>query len=212
VIVVSRRSPSTVYVRTKLPVAAAGEPPRAVKMAVAARLQGQLVEGRGDRAARFSSFRPSEAWRVHCSTADMRGRASLRRHHRGVTLLEVLVVVAIMSLIAAAVGVGAYKHWQHARLEAAAHGARTIRAAVQSSWIVTGTGDCPTVARLVAHGALDADSPQTDPWGKAWRIECSGDEVSVSSDGPDRIHRTEDDVRVPPLGRGRAAEAPEDSS
>ena len=135
-----------------------------------------------------------------------------RQARRGVTLLEVLVVVAIMSLIAAGVGVAAYKYWKDAQVKTATTGARTIRSAVKSYWVMTGKNGCPTVAELVSDDILDEDSPRTDPWGKPWRIECSEDHASVSSDGPDRAPGTDDDVRVPPLRSSSGIGAPADSS
>jgi type II secretory pathway pseudopilin PulG len=117
-------------------------------------------------------------------------------------LIEVLVVLAIISLIGGGVGVAVYRHYKGAQGKAATSGARTIRGAVRSWWVTSGSSGCPTVARLVSDGVLDEDSPLTDPWGTPWRIECSGDSVSVGSDGPDKAPSTDDDIRVPPLKRG----------
>lgn len=133
-----------------------------------------------------------------------------RRSIRGLTLLEILVVVAIMALIAAAVGVGSFRYWREAQIKTATFGARTIRGAVKSWWVMGDKQGCPTVNELIEDRALDEDSPRKDPWGKPWRIECSGEQVSVGSDGPDGERGTPDDIRVPPLQRGAAA--PEDSS
>jgi type II secretory pathway pseudopilin PulG len=127
-------------------------------------------------------------------------------------LLEVLVVVAIMSIIAAGVGIASYRHWQSAQIKTAGTNARTVRAAVKSWWVMTGNSGCPTAAQLVSDEVLDDDSPLTDPWGKPWRIECSDDHVSVSSNGPDRTPETGDDIRVPPLKRGGGSGGPEASA
>jgi prepilin-type N-terminal cleavage/methylation domain-containing protein len=129
-----------------------------------------------------------------------------------VTLLEVLVVVAIMSLIAAGVGVASYRHWQGAQLKTAGTNARAVRSAVKSWWVMTGNSGCPTATQLVNDDILDEDSPLTDPWGKPWRIDCSEDHVSVGSDGPDRTPATVDDIRVPPLNRGAGNADPGDAS
>ena len=58
---------------------------------------------------------------------------------------------------------------------------------------------------LIATGTLDEDNDTLDPWGTGWRIACDGSRASVSSDGPDRERGTEDDLRVPPIEKGRAA-------
>ncbi len=128
------------------------------------------------------------------------------------TLVEVLVVVAIMSLIAAAVGVAAFRHWVTTQVETATTNARAIRTAVMASWVLTGDTGCPTYAELLRDHAIDAGSPRNDPWGKPWRIECSESEVSVSSEGPDRTPGTEDDVHVPPLTRAAPEIGPGDRS
>ena len=127
-------------------------------------------------------------------------------------MVEMLVVVAIMSLIAAGVGIAAYNHWSAARIRTAMTDARTLRGAVKSWWVLSGNDGCPTVAQLVRGGGLDADSARTDPWGSPWRIECNEGEVSVISSGPDRKAGTEDDIRAPPLHRGTGIDAPDDSS
>lgn len=124
---------------------------------------------------------------------------------RGMSLIEVLIVVAIMTLIAGGVAVAAYQHFVESKLKTALMDARAIRGAIKASWIVTGREDCPSVEDLIANGVLDADNRTTDPWNQPWRISCEGGEISVSSDGPDGAESTEDDIRVPPLGRKPSA-------
>jgi general secretion pathway protein G len=121
-----------------------------------------------------------------------------RRTARGVTLFEVLIVVAIMALIASGVGVAVFKYWIEAQQKTAETSARTLRGAVKAWWVTHDPGTCPRVEQLFTDGALDADSPRRDPWGTEWRIECAGDEVTVISGGRDRKLGTEDDIRVPP--------------
>jgi general secretion pathway protein G len=117
---------------------------------------------------------------------------------RGVTLVEVLIVVAIMALVSAAVAVAAIGYFKDAKLKTAATSARSIREAVKAFWMIHDTPDCPTVTQLVTEGALDEDAPKQDPWGSPWHIECNGNAVVVTSDGPDRKPSTPDDIRVPP--------------
>jgi general secretion pathway protein G len=115
-----------------------------------------------------------------------------------VTLVEVLIVVAIMALVATGVAIAAMGYYQSTRVKAAGINARGVREAVKGWWMKNDDGKCPTVDDLVADGILDEDSPRKDPWGTSWRIECSGVSVTVSSDGPDRKQGTADDIRVPP--------------
>jgi cysteinyl-tRNA synthetase len=51
---------------------------------------------------------------------------------------------------------------------------------------------------LVSEELLDKDNAAKDPWGQPWHIECSARDVTVLSDGKDRIAGTGDDIRVPP--------------
>jgi type II secretory pathway pseudopilin PulG len=109
-----------------------------------------------------------------------------------------LIVVAIMAIVSAAVAIGAMKHFLRVKVETAETNARTVREAVKTFWIKNDDPTCPTVDQLIADGELDEGSPRKDPWGTAWRIECSDERVHVISDGPDRKSGTEDDIHVPP--------------
>ena len=114
------------------------------------------------------------------------------------TLVEVLIVVAIMALVAAGVAVAAMGYYQNAKLKTAGINARGVREAVKGWWMKNDDEKCPTMDDLLKDGILDEDSARKDPWGTSWRIECSGLSVTVSSDGPDRKQGTPDDIRVPP--------------
>lgn len=59
------------------------------------------------------------------------------------------------------------------------------------------TRECPTPERLAAEGRIDEDSSIEDPWGNAYRIDCSPGRVVVSSAGPDEVSFTEDDITSP---------------
>jgi general secretion pathway protein G len=117
---------------------------------------------------------------------------------RGVTLFEVLIVVAIIALISAGVGLAATKYWVDAQVRTTEANARAIRGAVKAWWIDHDHDQCPNVADLVTSGTLDRDSPQHDAWGESWQVECSGEDVTVVSYGRDRKPGTPDDIRIPP--------------
>jgi general secretion pathway protein G len=126
-------------------------------------------------------------------------RLARRRRSRGVTLVEMLIVVAIIAMISGGVGLALFKHWQDARIKNTATGARQIRGAVKAWWLENGQARCPSVADLLEDKTLDRDSPRLDAWGSEWRVECRDDEVTVTSIGPDRNPDTDDDIRVPPV-------------
>lgn len=117
---------------------------------------------------------------------------------RGVTLFEVLIVVAILALVAGGVGAAAITYLDRAKQRMAESNARAIRASVKTWWIEHAPDECPAVDALITSGALDRDSPRSDPWGEAWRVECSDREATVTSAGRDRKLGTADDIRIPP--------------
>ena len=128
-----------------------------------------------------------------------RNRHVCRRSlQRGVTLVEVLIVLAIMALVAGVVGVAALKYWGKAQNETTEANARAIRGAVKAWWIDHDPGACPQLEELVSSGTMDRDSPRRDAWGESWRVECSEGDVTVLSSGPDRQLGTPDDIRISP--------------
>jgi general secretion pathway protein G len=125
-------------------------------------------------------------------------RASLRRvHARGVTLFEVLIVVAILAMIAGGVAFFALPQYQKAQITTAKSHARIIRQAV-SQWQATNNETtCPTMSQLVQEKLLDPGQTTNDPWQQAFTLSCSEDGVTVSSNGPDKKKGTKDDITIP---------------
>lgn len=121
---------------------------------------------------------------------------ALRVVERGVTLVEVLIVVAIMSLIATTVVVAVIPKFRGAQVDIAGQSAREIRNAV-TRYRARGTETCPTIAQLQSEKEIDSASKADDPWGSAFKIECTDDEVYVLSLGPDKKEGTADDISVP---------------
>jgi general secretion pathway protein G len=121
-----------------------------------------------------------------------------RTRQRGVTLFEVLIVVAILALIAGSVGIAAVTYFDRARVRMTETNAKQIRAAAKLWWVDHNEGDCPTVEQLISSGTLERGSPRADPWGEVWKLECAERDVVVVSAGRDRVAGTPDDIRVPP--------------
>jgi general secretion pathway protein G len=119
------------------------------------------------------------------------------RRARGVTLFEVLIVVAILAMVAGGVAVFALPRFQDSQKKTAEAGARTIRMAVQQWQAANNETSCPTVSQLIQDKQLDSGQNTNDPWGQAYNLNCSDDEVTVLSNGPDKKKGTKDDIAVP---------------
>jgi general secretion pathway protein G len=119
-----------------------------------------------------------------------------RAASRGVTLIEILIVLAIVGLIAGGVAVVAVPKYQESQKNQAKIDARTIHP-VAEKYKVDHPGVCPTVEQLRAEKELSAASKVTDPWDTPYKIVCGDDDISVVSFGPDKKENTNDDIRIP---------------
>lgn len=122
---------------------------------------------------------------------------SKRRLVRGVTLVEVLIVVAIVAMVAGGVTVFALPKYREAQVKSAETWARTIRAAIQNWQAASNETGCPTISQLVQEKHLDPGTSTKDPWGQDFILSCTEDEIFVSSMGPDKKKGTKDDIQIP---------------
>lgn len=129
--------------------------------------------------------------------AERRRSVSRRAGHAGVTLVEVLIVVAIMALLGGSVGFYALQQYKKAEKATAEEDARNLRKAIELWQVQNSESTCPTIGQLVADKQLNSDSRPTDPWGQEWAFTCADDEIYVQSNGPDRKAGTADDIRIP---------------
>lgn len=123
-------------------------------------------------------------------------RSARRAATRGVTLVEVLIVVAIMAVIAGGATLLVFPKLKESRIKAAIMGAGVIKKAAEM-YQNLGSGDsdkCPTIQDLVSGKQIDG-SKTDDPWGKPYTIKCNEGDVHVVSSGNDRKEGTPDDVR-----------------
>ena len=123
-----------------------------------------------------------------------RARRSLRR---GVTLIEILIVLAIVGLIAGGVAVVAVPKYAEAQKKQAQTDARTIHPAAEKYRVDHPGEQCPTVELLREKKELSQASKITDPWDTPYKIICGDEDVAVLSMGPDKKEGTADDIRIP---------------
>jgi general secretion pathway protein G len=121
-----------------------------------------------------------------------------RATERGFTLLEIMIVLAIMGLIVTGVSIKVFSQLKKAKTQAARIGVKKIGDAAARFMAGAGAG-CPKgIDELIAQGEL-SKSDSKDPWGTAYIFRCPGTQdpegVDVVSWGPDKVDGTTDDVR-----------------
>jgi general secretion pathway protein G len=123
--------------------------------------------------------------------------ASRRRRARGMTLVEIMVVVAIIGMIMGAVAVGAMSQLEKAKVK----NTKMIIHNVQESLVhyaTDNTDSCPkALGDLVAQKYLTKDPK--DDWGQPLMYACpsthGGDSADVWSKGKDKTDGTADDIK-----------------
>jgi general secretion pathway protein G len=123
-------------------------------------------------------------------------RHAIRRNaRRGFTLLEIMVVIALISLLTTGVAVGALKMLRGAEDEQAKTNAAALAAAAEAFIIGHGSEECPTPDEMQRDGFLSSRSNTEDPWGTPYRIQCEPDYAIAISAGRDGIFDTGDDIK-----------------
>ena len=130
---------------------------------------------------------------VQLAKRRMRSRASVR----GLTLVELVIVITIIGVVTAAIAVGVIAQQKRANIKAAGLACSTIRDAT-TLFLSNGVStDCPTVDQLKKERFLDTTFNAKDPWGGTYKIACDENDITVSSSGPDKNPGTDDDIVFP---------------
>ncbi len=120
-----------------------------------------------------------------------------RAARRGVTLIEILIVLAIVGLIAGGIAVFAIPKFKDAQIMTTKQSAQQLHT-ISEAWHATHTQECPTAELLRKEKEISVTSNINDAWGKPFKIECTDEgDVIVTSSGPDGKENTADDIRVP---------------
>ncbi len=118
-------------------------------------------------------------------------RRRRRKASHGMTLIEIMVVLAIISLILGGVGVMAFNRYKDAQLDDAKHQVVQIQQLVEQFKLAK--RKCPkNIAELKSSGY--AAKVAKDPWGTDYEVRCDADLIEVTSAGPDGTPGTDDDI------------------
>ena len=119
--------------------------------------------------------------------------ARARASERGMTLIEILVVLAIIGLIMGGVAIYAFGALEGSKESTAANDIATLSQSIEMYQLQK--NKCPkSVQDLKAAGIIKKITK--DPWNKDYEIKCPGEHgaVDISSAGKDGQMGTDDDI------------------
>jgi general secretion pathway protein G len=121
-----------------------------------------------------------------------------RRPDGGMTMLEIMIVLAIIGLVTATIGVGVYANWKKANIKVARVAVNEI-AQKTIQYMTDNNNECPkSLDDLVAQKYMPRKNK--DPWNRDYILRCPGqintDGVDVVSLGPDGQEGTADDIKA----------------
>ncbi len=96
------------------------------------------------------------------------------------TLIEILIVLAVIGIIAGGVALVAVPHYLKSLITTTHTNAIELHSAVEL-WRAGHAGECPTVDRLKTDGVIGPTSKTTDAWNHPYKIRCEDAAVSVAS-------------------------------
>lgn len=134
-----------------------------------------------------------------------RHSVSLRTAHRGLTLLEIMIVIAILGLVMGIFVVPAVmERLGESKTKLARLAVEQFAYSDGPQWAVTTGKDCPPDLLTIAQFRGKGPSDTVDPWDSPYKLFCKGRDTmppgatgsfAVMSLGPDKKEGTEDDIK-----------------
>jgi general secretion pathway protein G len=146
---------------------------------------------------------PMNRLRVFQALSARRAARTAGRAQRGMTLLEIMIVLAILTLIMGiVVGPRVFEMFSKSKIDLAKTEMKQLVYEAYTRWEVDNvsrSGSCPqAISELTAY-ANKKDGK--DPWGNEYVMHCgdsaaAGARFGLSSNGPDGKQGTDDDLRT----------------
>ncbi len=140
----------------------------------------------------------------------LKRKTNRKRNQAGFTLIEIMIVLAIVGMLFSFVGVNVIKKFRESKLQAAKIQMASYEQALQAYYLAHSTFphtsqglqsliSAPTVGRIPKNypdgGYFGKKSLVNDPFGNPYRYECEDyQNYTISSDGPDGAPGNEDDI------------------
>lgn len=140
---------------------------------------------------------PKLSHRVLTARAATRlNNASRLHNHRGMTLLEIMVVIAIIGILSSAIGFGVVNYMQKAKVDVCKAQLRTVANAID---LYAVENDFPTDLREVVDTKLLKEKQLKDPWKEDViynypASRSSENRYDLCSKGADKVEGNDDDV------------------
>lgn len=129
------------------------------------------------------------------SEVEEKRRGALLKMTPGTTLVEILIVVAIIGLVLGAVAIGVVPLFAKGQAGTAWNETKVIEG-MYAVWVIS-NAECPSSVDDLIKAAGKKGQSAVDPWGTPYEIQCPSQhdmEIDVISAGPDKKLGTDDDI------------------